>query len=50
MDTVTRQAIGLGVAMALIFGVASNNVAIAILLGALFGGGFFAYRRRRGSR
>ena len=49
MDTIAKQAIGFGIAVALLFGAASNSVALAICFGALFGGGFFAYRKRKRS-
>ena len=47
MDIITKQAIGFGIAMALIFGVASQQVGLAILFGVIFGAGFFAYRKRK---
>jgi len=47
MDTTAKQAIGLGIAMALIFAVGSRHVGIAILLGVVFAAGFYALRKRR---
>ena len=49
MDAVTKQAIGFGISMALIFAVGSKNVGLGILFGILFGMGFFAYRKRKKS-
>ena len=49
MHSVTTQAIGFGICMALIFGVASREPGLAVLFGAVFAAGFFAYRKRRQS-
>jgi len=46
-NTLAKQAIGFGIAMALIFAVGSRHVGVAILLGVIFGFGFFAYRKRK---
>ncbi len=40
MSTITKQAIGFGIVMALIFGVGSHQVGLAILFGVVFGAGF----------
>ena len=51
MDRDTKIAIGFGISMALLFDVGSqNNFALAIAMGILFGGGFYAYRKRKRSR
>ena len=47
MDTITKQAIGFGIAMALLFGAGSHHVTLAIALGVAFGAGFYAYRKRK---
>ncbi len=47
VDTITKQAIGFGISMALIFGAGSRNIGVGILFGALFGASFFAYRKRK---
>jgi hypothetical protein len=49
MNSVTKQAIGFGISMALIFGVASRDPGLAVLFGVVLGVGFFAYRKRRQS-
>jgi hypothetical protein len=46
VDSITKQAIGFGIAMALIFSVGAN-IGIGILFGVMFGAGFYAYRKRR---
>ena len=46
-SSLAKQAIGLGIAMALIFGAGSRSVGVGILFGAMFGLGFFAYRKRK---
>ena len=43
-----KQAIGFGIAMALIFGAGSRHFGVAIFFGVVFGVGFFAYRKRKG--
>jgi hypothetical protein len=46
MDSVKSQAIGFGIAMALIVDVASHSLGFGILAGVLFAAGFYAVRRR----
>jgi hypothetical protein len=48
-STLAKQAIGFGIAMTLIFGVGSRDVSLAIVFGIVFGAGFFAYRKRKGT-
>jgi hypothetical protein len=56
MKVLTKQAIGFGIAMALIFAAGSNGIkgvngiessGGAILLGIAFGAGFYALRKRQ---
>jgi hypothetical protein len=52
MDTITKQTIGFGIAMAPIFAAGSNSInriGIAILFGVAFWVGFYAYRERKRS-
>jgi len=49
VDTITKQAIGFGLGMALIFGAGTNSVGIGLLLGVVFGAGFYAARKRKRS-
>lgn len=47
MDALTKQSIGVGIAIGLLFGVGAKSVGVAVVLGLLFGAGFYAMRRRR---
>jgi hypothetical protein len=47
MDALTKQSIGFGVAIGLLFGAGSKSVGVAIVFGLMFGVAFYAARRRR---
>ena len=49
MDTLTKQAIGFGIAIGLLFGVPAKSVGAGVLFGLMFGGGFYVYRKRKAS-
>jgi hypothetical protein len=47
-DPVSRKAIGIGLALGLVFGVAIHNFALGILIGVAIGGGVAANAKRKG--
>lgn len=47
MDALTKQSIGFGIAMGLLFGAGVKNIGVAIVLGLMFGVGFYVARRRK---
>jgi 3-oxoacyl-ACP reductase-like protein len=47
MDAVTKQSIGFGIAIGLVFGAGAKSVGAAIVFGLLFGAGFYVARKRR---
>lgn len=47
MDSLTKQAIGFGIAIGLIFGVPTMNVGVGIGFGLMFGVGFYVFRKRK---
>ena len=49
VDTLTKQAIGFGIAIGLLFGVPAKSVGAGIVLGLMFGYGFYLYRKRNAS-
>jgi hypothetical protein len=47
-DPVSRKALGIGIALGLVFGVALHNFALGILIGVAIGAAFAAYAKRKG--
>ena len=47
-DPVSRQAIGIGIALGLVFGVAIHNFALGILIGVAIVAALAAYVKRKG--
>jgi len=45
---VSRKAIGIGIALGLVFGVALHNFALGILIGVAIGAAFAAYAKWKG--
>lgn len=49
VDTLTKQAIGFGIVIGLLFGVPAKSVGVGIVFGLMFGAGFYMYRKRKAS-
>ena len=47
-DPMSRKAIGIGIALGLVFGVVIHNFALGILIGVAIGTAFAAYAKRKG--
>jgi|SwirhisoilCB1_FD_contig_31_15745608_length_309_multi_1_in_0_out_0_1 LPXTG-motif cell wall-anchored protein len=47
VGSLTKQAIGFGIAIGLIFGVPTMNVGVGIGFGLMFGVGFYVFRKRK---